>query len=69
AAQLHGAGAAGAGPPRDRRTPPPSQKELQQVRSDRHHGHRDGSQGGVQHALGREEGLLTLELRKKGTPH
>ncbi|XP_033961457.1 protein Dok-7-like isoform X1 [Pseudochaenichthys georgianus] len=24
---------------------------------------------GVQHALGREEGLLTLELRKKGTPH
>ncbi|KAK5875892.1 hypothetical protein CesoFtcFv8_026923 [Champsocephalus esox] len=24
---------------------------------------------GVQHALGREEGLLTLELRRKGTPH
>ncbi|XP_010777800.1 protein Dok-7 isoform X3 [Notothenia coriiceps] len=24
---------------------------------------------GVQHALGREEGLFTLELRRKGTPH
>lgn len=24
---------------------------------------------GAQHALGRQEGLLTLELRRKGTPH
>lgn len=24
---------------------------------------------GTQHALGRQEGLHTLELRRKGTPH